>query len=513
MSAHSARERRESAPPRSRRRAIFHRAAHARSAMPGPRSIRQPRSGATNGNGPPGSRSPATAGCRSSRTARRFDRAGVALSDVTGAKLPAAASERHTELAGQPFRAMGTSVRRASGQSLRADVARQRAPVHRARRRGVVVRRRLRPHAGLSIRRGRARAGTRRRAPPARPPASAPTHCSRTPATSTSGCRIAARRAASAGCSPTTSTTSTPEIGGDFEHCFALIRRIGDAYLETYCAIVRRRADTPFGAREQDFQRLRRGRYVEFNLAFDRGTRFGLQSQARTESLLMSLPPRAEWRYDYQPEPGSPEARLAEYLKPRDWLGGREDRRPAGELRHARVARDARRARFPRGLARRSARRGDSAAPVVADAARHHPARAAARQREEIRRHLDARRARRSRSRARRCGAGSKRRCRSDGIPVALAMLYTGGAKVPRGHRCVATAGADEIVVIPMFPQSCGATTGAVFDQVNAALRGLRDVPSLRFVSSYHDEPALHRRARRERARITAASTAPRATC
>jgi coproporphyrinogen III oxidase len=85
--------------------------------------------------------------------------------------------------------------------------------------------------------------------------------------------------------------------------------------------IVRRRAPAAYGAREQDFQRLRRGRYVEFNLAFDRGTRFGLQSSARTESLLMSLPPRAEWRYDHHPEPGSPEARLAEYLKPRDWLG------------------------------------------------------------------------------------------------------------------------------------------------------------------------------------------------
>jgi coproporphyrinogen III oxidase len=113
----------------------------------------------------------------------------------------------------------------------------------------------------------------------------------------------------------------TPEIGGSFEHCFALIRRIGDAYLDTYTRIVRRRAATPFGTREQDFQRLRRGRYVEFNLAFDRGTRFGLQSSARTESLLMSLPPRAEWRYDYHAEPGSPEAKLSEYLKPRDWLG------------------------------------------------------------------------------------------------------------------------------------------------------------------------------------------------
>ena len=84
---------------------------------------------------------------------------------------------------------------------------------------------------------------------------------------------------------------------------------------------MRRRAATAFGSREQDFQRVRRGRYVEFNLAFDRGTRFGLQSSARTESLLMSLPPRAEWRYDFRPAPGSPEAQLADFLKPRDWLG------------------------------------------------------------------------------------------------------------------------------------------------------------------------------------------------
>ena len=110
------------------------------------------------------------------------------------------------------------------------------------------------------------------------------------------------------------------DVGGSFEHCFALIRRIGDTYLETYSELVRRRRDTPFGQREQDFQRLRRGRYVEFNLAFDRGTRFGLKSQARTESLLMSLPPRAEWRYDYRPEPGSAEARLhTEFLPTRDW--------------------------------------------------------------------------------------------------------------------------------------------------------------------------------------------------
>jgi coproporphyrinogen III oxidase len=115
---------------------------------------------------------------------------------------------------------------------------------------------------------------------------------------------------------------STAGIGGNFQHCFELIRRIGDTYLESYVRLVQRRSATPFGSREQEFQRLRRGRYVEFNLAFDRGTRFGLQSQARTESLLMSMPPRAEWRYDYRPAPGTPEAALADYLKPRDWLSG-----------------------------------------------------------------------------------------------------------------------------------------------------------------------------------------------
>ena len=254
--------------------------------------------------------------------------------------------------------------------------------------------------------------------------------------------------------------------------------------------IVQRRAgDAPYGAREQDFQRLRRGRYVEFNLAFDRGTRFGLQSQARTESLLMSLPPRAEWRYDYRPEPGSPEARLAEYLKPRDWLGRRENRRPAGEFRHARVAGHARRACIPRRIAGRSARRGDPAPPVVAHPARHHPARAPARQREEVRRHLDAPKARRWPCRAKRCVAVWKRRCEAEGIPVALAMLYTGGATVPEAIDALRAAGVEEILVLPMFPQYCGATTGAVFDQASAALRRLRRVPSLRFVSEYHAEP------------------------
>jgi coproporphyrinogen III oxidase len=248
-----------------------------------------------------------------------FDRAGVAFSDVAGAKLPAAASERHTELAGQPFRAMGTSV-----------------VVHP-----------VNPYAPTShanVRLFTARGGEvwwfgggfdlspvypfdedarawHRAAHAACEPAGAAAY----PALKAACDRYfylphRGETRGIGGLFADDLNETTAGIGGDFEHCFALIRRIGDTYLATYLELVKRRRDMHFGEREREFQRLRRGRYVEFNLAFDRGTRFGLQSSARTESLLMSLPPRAEWRYDYQPEPGSPEARLADYLRPRDWL-------------------------------------------------------------------------------------------------------------------------------------------------------------------------------------------------
>lgn len=106
-----------------------------------------------------------------------------------------------------------------------------------------------------------------------------------------------------------------------FDHCFGFTQSVGDHLLSAYLPIVERRKDTPYGQRERDFQCYRRGRYVEFNLVYDRGTLFGLQSGGRTESILMSLPPRVSWRYDWQPEPGSPEAKLYEiFLKPRDWL-------------------------------------------------------------------------------------------------------------------------------------------------------------------------------------------------
>lgn len=105
-----------------------------------------------------------------------------------------------------------------------------------------------------------------------------------------------------------------------FESCFAYLQAVGDGYLAAYPPIVDRRKDAPFGQREIDFQRYRRGRYVEFNLVYDRGTLFGLQSGGRSESILMSLPAVAHWRYDWQPEEGSPEAELSDYLKPRNWI-------------------------------------------------------------------------------------------------------------------------------------------------------------------------------------------------
>jgi coproporphyrinogen III oxidase len=105
-----------------------------------------------------------------------------------------------------------------------------------------------------------------------------------------------------------------------FDDSFAMLRSVGDAFLGAYLPIVQRRRDTPFGGRERDFQEIRRGRYVEFNLVYDRGTLFGLQSGGRTESILMSMPPIVKWRYDWHPEPGTPEARLySDFLRPRDW--------------------------------------------------------------------------------------------------------------------------------------------------------------------------------------------------
>jgi coproporphyrinogen III oxidase len=122
------------------------------------------------------------------------------------------------------------------------------------------------------------------------------------------------------------------ELG--FDRSFALMRAVGEAFLPAYRPIVARRKAVAFGERERQFQLYRRGRYVEFNLVWDRGTLFGLQSGGRTESILMSLPPLVRWEYGWTPEPGSPESRLVEeFLQPRDWLAlaglGRETAAPS----------------------------------------------------------------------------------------------------------------------------------------------------------------------------------------
>ena len=108
---------------------------------------------------------------------------------------------------------------------------------------------------------------------------------------------------------------------GGFDECFAFMQSVGNGYIKAYRPIVQKRKDTSYGERERQFQLYRRGRYVEFNLVYDRGTLFGLQTGVRTESILMSLPPLVRWEYQYEPEEGSEEARLYErYIQPQDWI-------------------------------------------------------------------------------------------------------------------------------------------------------------------------------------------------
>jgi coproporphyrinogen III oxidase len=110
---------------------------------------------------------------------------------------------------------------------------------------------------------------------------------------------------------------------GGFERCFALTKSIGDHFLPAYEPILRRRKDLPYGERERDFQAYRRGRYAEFNLVWDRGTLFGLQSGGRTEAILLSLPPLVKWRYDWKPASGTREAELySDFLVAKDWIDG-----------------------------------------------------------------------------------------------------------------------------------------------------------------------------------------------
>ncbi len=105
-----------------------------------------------------------------------------------------------------------------------------------------------------------------------------------------------------------------------FDQSFALMKSVGDAFLRAYEPIILRRKGSPYTEAQRDFQAYRRGRYVEFNLVYDRGTHFGLQSGGRAESILMSMPPVVKWRYDWTPAPGSPESKIYEAIKPRDWI-------------------------------------------------------------------------------------------------------------------------------------------------------------------------------------------------
>ena len=111
-----------------------------------------------------------------------------------------------------------------------------------------------------------------------------------------------------------------PRVGLSIESIFEFVQRMGRAFLPAYLPIAERRKDEQYGDRERQFQLLRRGRYVEFNLVYDRGTHFGLQTRGRTESILMSLPPLVRWQYDYHPEPGTREAEAWQFFHPRDWL-------------------------------------------------------------------------------------------------------------------------------------------------------------------------------------------------
>jgi coproporphyrinogen III oxidase len=107
---------------------------------------------------------------------------------------------------------------------------------------------------------------------------------------------------------------------GSFDQCFALMRSVGDHFIQAYRPIMAKRKGMPYTERERAFQCYRRGRYVEFNLIYDRGTLFGLQSKGRTESILISLPPTVHWQYGFEPDPGSAEATLYDFLQVRDWL-------------------------------------------------------------------------------------------------------------------------------------------------------------------------------------------------
>ncbi len=246
-----------------------------------------------------------------------FEQAGIGFSDVSGERMPAAATAQRPELAGAAWRAVGVSLVFHPGNPF-VPAVHMNVRHFRAIRDGATVAWWFGGGFDLT---------------PCYPfdedalhwHASARTLC----APFGGDARYLAHKRACDKYFYLPHRDETRGVGGlffddlnepDFDGAFAYVRAVGDALLPAYLPIVERRRGTSFGEREREFQLYRRGRYVEFNLVWDRGTLFGLQSGGRTESILMSLPPRVRWEYGYQPEPGSPEARLAAYLKPRDWL-------------------------------------------------------------------------------------------------------------------------------------------------------------------------------------------------
>lgn len=240
---------------------------------------------------------------------RVFERAGVMFSHVTGAALPPSATARKPELAGKPFAATGVS--------LVVHPANPYVPTsHMNVRMLTVTSSNDRPvrwfGGGFDL-------------TPYYPVDEDVLHWHQV-AERACGARYAAFKARCDEYFFLKHRNETRGVGGIFfddlddDDAFDLTKRVGDAFIDAYIPIVEKRRLTPFTDRERQFQLYRRGRYVEFNLVFDRGTHFGLQSGGRTESILASMPPLASWKYNYAPAAGSPEARLADYLKPRDWL-------------------------------------------------------------------------------------------------------------------------------------------------------------------------------------------------
>ncbi|HET6604744.1 MAG TPA: oxygen-dependent coproporphyrinogen oxidase [Xanthomonadaceae bacterium] len=245
-----------------------------------------------------------------------FEQAGIGYSDVHGAALPPSATARRPELAGAPFRAVGVSL-----------VFHPRNPYV--------------PTTHMNVRYFQARPGGGEPVwwfgggfdlTPFYPFDEDVLHWHRVAAGVCAPHGAETYRRFKAGCDEyffLGHRDETRGVGGlffddldawGFEACLGFTADVGAAFLDAYLPIVERRRHLPWGEREREFQLYRRGRYVEFNLVWDRGTLFGLQSGGRTESILMSLPPRVRFEYGYAPEPGTAEARLSEYLRPRDWL-------------------------------------------------------------------------------------------------------------------------------------------------------------------------------------------------